>query len=125
MVPPGGTPTMTQAMMFRDKVRFRAVLQALSPHIKIQDDQRDQESAAGLLSRLDGDDSEDVRGIPELLVAGINRDGCLIFIKAHKEETKKGPVWFNLTVPPPDRFRIVPYDPPAISEQLAEHLDTP
>ncbi len=116
---------MSQAMMFRDNVKFRTVLKALSSHINIQDAQRDPESAAALLGRLDQHDGEDVRAIPELLVAGINRDGCLVFIKTRMEETKGMPIAINLSVPAPDRFRIVPYDPSAISEQLAEHIDTP
>jgi len=115
---------MSQAMMFRDQVRFRAILEALGPHLEIQDAQRIPESAAALLGRLDSDTSEDVRAIPELLVAGISRDGGVVFIKTRREASNGRAVWINLNVPPPDRFRMVPYDPQAVSEQLAEHLET-
>ncbi len=116
---------MSQAIMFRDNVKFRAVLQALGAPLQLQDDQGDPESGAALLGRLEGDDQEDIRAMPELLVAGINRDGCLIFIKARKEQTKSRPIWINLAVPPPERFRLVPHDPPTITEQLAEFIDLP
>ncbi len=117
---------MSQAMMFRDQVSFRTVLQALNPPIQIQDAEHgDPESATALLARLDGSEAEDVRAMPELLVAGINTDGGLVFIKARKEQTSTKPIWINLSVPPPERFQIVPYNPPAISALLAEYLDTP
>ncbi len=116
---------MSQAIMFRDNVKFRAVLQALGGPIQMQEAELEPESAAALLGRLEGDDHEDVRAMPELLVAGINRDGCLIFIKARKEHTKGRPIWINLAVPPPERFRLVPHDPTAITEQLAEYIDLP
>lgn len=116
---------MSQAMMFRDSVNFRAILQTLGAQINVQDAQGDPESAAALLSRLHKDDGEDVRAIPELLVAGINRDGGVVFIKTRLEKTQSRPIAINLNVPPPERFRIVPYDPSAISELLGEHMDTP
>lgn len=116
---------MSQAMMFNSRMSFRALLQSLDSQCNIQDADGEPESAAALLGRLDGDDAEDVRAIPELEVAGINRDGGLVFIRARKQETKGMPVWINLAVPPPDRFRIVPYDPTALSEQLAEHINVP
>lgn len=116
---------MSQAMMFRDNVDLRTILQALGPLIEIQDAQRDPESSAALLRRLDEDAAEDVRAILQLLMAGINRDGYLVFIKSRKQDAKGAPIWINLAVPPPDRFRIVPYDPPAISELLAEQIDAP
>lgn len=116
---------MSQAIMLHDKVDLRSILRALGPHVEIQDAQREREGAMDLLGRLDADAAEDVRDIPQLFVAGIDRNGYLVFLKTLVEQSKGRPIWINLTVPPPDRFQIVAYDPPAIAAQLAELIDTP
>ncbi len=116
---------MSQAMMFHGEVELRTILLALAPSVRIQDGGQQPESPGALLDRLVGPDREDGPSIPELLVAGINREGGLVFVKTRMQQTKGKPVAINLSVPPPARFRIVPYDASAIAKQLAEHVDAP